>query len=192
MERRRRKAQDDVRGSKSVIAVTFQIVRTAKTYDLSSNPHEQAARRKRGDIIGFFRTDKYASFDDANNQWRWSTPIGHPNCVFIHARGFNRERFSNAKRRFTEDLTVNNIGRLDETDEEALHARRCRWLIAYDELPPQAKENLRDHKEHTMPWTSLQPLTRKRRYIVLEDPDSDDETQPVDESDVPEDIVVPG
>ena len=176
--------------TKNVIAVTFQIVKTAHTHDLSHNIDADASRRKRGDIVEFVRTDRFATWNDVDGKWQWNTPILSPNLVFIHARGFDQSRFLKAKKRFTEDLTVNNIGRIDESDEDADCARRSRWLIRYADLPNPVKSDLNTFKEATMAWTNLQPLTRKRTFVVRHDPSQDDETQAATDEDVPEDVVV--
>lgn len=167
--------------------VTLQVVQHAKTHD-TSDPQAQVAQLQRGDIVDVLKTDQWATQDGQN--WRWDTPILHPTCVFIHMRGVKKENTAKMRRRFREDLTANNIGRLDdETDAE--YARVRRWMVHMNRLPQRAKDELRDDKETTIAWDNIKQHVCQKRFTDPWDPEQDDNETPVDESDIPPDPVVP-
>lgn len=184
---RKRKETKRVKSEGGVIAVTFEVINNPADHELT-DPQANAERLRRGDIINFYRTDKWSTFDDETSEWHWNYPLLMKRSVYIHCRGFEEARFNRARRRFTEFLTGTNIGSEDATGPREC-SRRKRWRVLYANLPPAIRASLSQNKEATMRWAlgsdPLQALIKRKHFNDRYDPETDSDFDVDENVDIP-------
>ena len=172
--------------------MTIQVVLQPASHALQNtaeHPYREASRFAQGDIVAVYRTDQFATL--VGQEWKWKTDILSPRCGFIHMPGVPSENTAKMRRRFMEDLTENNRGRLDEDQPDVPLTRHRRWRVHLDKVPQRVRDDLQTFKESTYPWDNIKPYIRKKVFTDPTDASQDDESQPVDEGDIPPDPVPP-
>ena len=152
-------------------AITVQIMVNAPTHDLSYDPPKAARRHRNGDILGVYKTSDFATL--TGNTWNWNDVISSPRSVFVHIRDLPTGLGALAKQRLE--------GRIVAADD-TLRIRKYR--LPPGVLPVPVQNTLRDDREVTMSWTQFKSVCRKKVITVILDPEQDDESTSIIDSDL--------
>ena len=148
--------------------ITLQVMIEPPTHDLSYDAAKNAARNRRGDVIGVYLTSDVTEPPNPNGRLGFIHITGVPDVLSFDRI---RERLTSA---FHDPLLVT----------EKVMWRKRKWRIRASVIPAGARNTLLTTKELTVTWLQAKPYLRRKEVFNRLDVTADDETAELSDVDV--------
>ena len=160
--------------------VTLVVMEAPSQHDLSYDPDKQARRYRRGDIIDVFLTPPKAT--KTGNDWHLNSPIGNSRLVYIHMRDVPEDRWTNMRKEFRKGSKADNT---EVSSADDVEVRRRKWRFRIPGLTAPKRQELEQERQLTLAWNAARNHIRRKVIVVEGDPDQDDTSNAVQDSDLP-------
>lgn len=157
--------------------ISLQIIVEAASHDLSANPEKEAARYRRGDIVGVYLTSDVGA------------PSLNGRLGFVHITGVpDSINISKIKNRLLGEIidrvTVSDPDIPGGTVDTVDLIRRRAWRIPPSIIPVGVRNQLLTNREAAVTWGQIKPYVRKKIVSDRLNASLDNETTELTDSDV--------